>query len=55
MQKKILEKDKLIDDHFKKEINDLILIPIINKNSIFINSDILGSICSIDINSKSQF
>lgn len=51
-KKKILEKDKLIDDYFKKEINDLIIIPIINKNNIFINSDILGSICSIDINSK---
>ena len=51
-KKKILEKDKLINDYFKKEINDLIIIPIINKNSIFINSDILGSICSIDINSK---
>ena len=51
-KKKILEKDKLIDDYFKTEINDLIIIPIINKNSEFNNSDILGSICSIDINSK---
>jgi len=51
-KKKILDKDKLIDDYFKKEINDLIIIPIINKNSKFNNSDILGSICSIDINTK---
>ena len=49
---KILEKDKYIDNYFKREIYDLIIIPIINNNSKYNNSDILGKICSIDKNSK---